>query len=373
MNKTIVVRAGVGAALFALVLTAVAQEAQMALKFAVPETQIKAMGIKTTSLQSSAEAVRASFPAQVTVPPNAEQVISSPVAGLITQILVQQNEQVKPGAPLLRIASPELGSLQLQLLQANARATLLRQTAQREKALFDEGIIPERRVQEAQAALSEGEATLKQAKAALRLSGMPVAIINQVASSGNPQDGLTLVAEKAGVVTEIEAKSGQRVEAATALMHIAQTEKLWLDIQIPVSDGSHWLPGTAVRVQGRNIAGRVLSSSAMVATGSQTVVLRAELDGQSGAVRPGEFLTVDLPVKSSAGGWDLPLTAVAYDGSAAVVFVRTQDGFEARPVKVSASAGQMVRVQGALSAGDEVAVSSVVALKGAWLNAKEAP
>ena len=370
MNKKIVARAGVGAALFATALTAMAAGA---LKFAVPENQIKAMGIKTTPLQSNAEAVRASFPAQVMVPPNAEQVISSPVAGLITQILVQQNERVKPGAPLLRIASPELGSLQLQLLQAKARATLLRQTAQREKSLFDEGIIPERRVQDAQAALSEGEATFKQAKAALRLSGMPVATINKVAATGNAQDGVTLVAEKAGVVTEIEVKSGQRVEAASALMHIAQTEKLWLDIQVPASDRSNWQPGTAVRVQGRNIAGRVLSSSAMVAAGSQTMVLRAELDGHGGSVRPGEFLTVDLPVKTSAGGWDLPLTAVSYDGSAAVVFVRTEDGFEARPVQVSASAGQRVRVQGALSAGDAVAVSSVVALKGAWLKAKEAP
>ena len=156
-------------------------------------------------------------------------------------------------------------------------------------------------------------------------------------------------------------------------MHIVQTGTLWLDIQAPVAESGTWQPGTVVRVQGRKLAGKVLSSSAMVAAGSQTVVLRAELDGQSGEVRPGEFLTVDLPVKTSAEGWDLPLTAVAYDGSAAVVFVRTKEGFEARPVKVSASAGQMLRVQGALTAGDEVAVSSVVALKGAWLNAKEAP
>lgn len=370
MTKKIVARACVGTALFAFALTSAAEQP---LKFVVPDNQIKAMGIKTMPLQNSGEAVRASFPAQVMVPPDAEQVISSPVAGLITQVLVQQNQVVKPGAPLLHIASPELGSLQLQLLQASARATLLRQTEQREKQLFDEGIIPERRLQEAQAALSEGEATLKQTKAALRLSGMPVATINKVAASGDPQDGLTLVAEKAGVVTEIEVKSGQRVEAASALMHIAQTEKLWLDIQVPVTDSANWQPGTAVRVQGRDLAGRVLSSSAMVAPGSQTVVLRAELDGQNGKVRPGEFLTVDLPMKATAGGWDLPLTAVAYDGGSAVVFVRTQDGFEARPVKVSASAGQQVRVQGSLAAGDQVAVSSVVALKGAWLNAKEAP
>ena len=38
---------------------------------------------------------------------------------------------------------------------------------------------------------------------------------------------------------------------------------------------------------------------------------------------------------------------------------------------VAARAGQLVRVQGELKTGEQIAVSSVVALKGAWLNAKE--
>ena len=173
--------------------------------------------------------------------------------------------------------------------------------------------------------------------------------------------------EAAGVITEIEASIGQRVNSADALVHIARTDKLWLDIQIPASNGAHWQPGTAVKVQGREITGQVLSSSAMVASGSQTLLLRAQLDGKPGDLRPGEFVTVDLPVNATTGGWDLPLVAVAHDGALAVVFVRTADGFEARPVTVLASAGQRVRVQGTLDAGDAVAVSGVVALKGAWL------
>ena len=288
-----------------------ASAADQPVRFVVPDSQIKALGIKTTTLQNSAESVRASFPAQVTVPPNAEQVVSSPVAGLITNILVEQNQLVRLGAQLLRIASPELGELQLQLLQADTRATLARQTVQREKKLFDEGIIPERRLQEAQAAASEGEAALTLAKAALRLAGMTGTTINQVVASGDPEDGVTIVARKAGVVTEIEVTTGQRVSAASALMHIAQTDTLWLDIQVPVTDSAAWQPGTAVRVQGRDISGRVLSSSAVVSSGSQTVVLRAELDGMKGELRPGEFVTVELPVKATPGAgisrWPLSL------------------------------------------------------------------
>lgn len=350
--------------------TSVTQAADRPARFAVPNNQIQALGIQTAPLQPQAEPVRASFPAQVAIPPNAEQVISSPVAGLVSQLLVQQNQVVRSGAPLIRIASPEFGQLQLQLLQASARATLARQAAQREQQLFDEGIIPQRRVQEAQAGLKEGEAALKQAKAALRLMGIPAATIEQIAASGNPQDSMTLVATQSGIVTEIAVKTGQRVDSASPLLHVAQTDILWLDIQVPVAESTHWQPGTRLKVQGHDIAARILSSSPTVSPGSQTVVLRAIIEGKAGHVRPGEFLTVELPAMATAGGWDLPLSATAHDGNQAYVFVRTSDGFEARPVKVVASAGQRVRVQGPIKAGEQVAVSGIVALKGAWLNGK---
>ena len=67
----------------------------------------------------------------------------------------------------------------------------------------------------------------------------------------------------------------------------------------------------------------------------------------------------------------MPLSAVAHDGDQAYLFVRTADGFKARPVKVVVSVGQRVRVQGPVKAGEQIAVSGVVALKGAWLDPKE--
>jgi RND family efflux transporter MFP subunit len=352
-------------------LAPTAQAADQAVKFTVPSSQIQALGIQTAPLRSQAGPVKASFPAQVVVPPTAEQIVSSPVAGLVAQLLVQQNQVVRSGTPLVRIASPELGQLQLQLLQASARATLARQAAKREQALFDEGLIPQRRVQEAQAGLSEAEATLNQARAALRLSGMPAATIQRIAASGKPQDSITLTATQAGIVTEIAVTPGQRVEAATALLHVAQIDSLWLDIQLPVSASANWLPGTKLKVQGREVTARILSASPTVASGSQTVVLRAAVEGKTSQVRPGEFVTVELPLAAAQGSWSVPLSAVAHDGKQAYLFIRTPNGFEGRPVQVMASAGQQVRVQGALQEGEQIAIRGVVALKGAWLNAKE--
>lgn len=349
------------------------QAGDQPVRFEVPDSQIEAMGIQTTALRTGAGSIKSSFPAQVVVPIQAEQVVSSPVSGLVSQLLVEQNQIVRPGTPLIRIASPELGQLQLQLLQASARATLARQAAQRERSLYEEGIIPQRRVQEAQAALKEAQAALLQAKAALRLSGMPAETIARVLATGTPQDSVALTAAQNGIVTAVMVRPGQRLDNMTALLNLAQTEVLWLDIQLPVSERGNWRAGTRVKatVAGHETDAEILSVSPTVSANSQTILLRAAVDGRSGEIRPGEFVTVELPVAAGQPGWDLPLAAVAHDGDQAYVFVRAAGGFEARPVTVIARAGQQIRVQGELKEGEEIAISSVVALKGAWLDAKE--
>ena len=355
-----------------LAWSSVAGAAERPANFKVSDQQMQTLGIQVAPLENKAAQVVVNLPAQVILPPNREQVVSAPIAGLAVQLFVQQNQVVKQGAPLLRITSPELGQLQLQLLQTSSRATLAQQAAQRERALFDEGIIPQRRVQETHAALQESQAALNQAKSALRLTGFPESTIARITASGKLEDGLTLHATKPGTVVSMDVKLGQRVDASTALLRLAQTDIFWLEIQAPTADAVNWQPGSKLKIQGRNSTARIASVGSSVAAGSQTVALRAVVESGASGLRLGEFVTVELPLPVVSAGWDVPLAAVAHDGDQAYVFVRGAGGFDARPVKVTASAGQRVRIQGALKAGETIAVGGVVALKGAWLEEKGA-
>lgn len=360
-----------------LSLPALSAERSAMLK--VSEAQMQAMGITAQPLQTAGAHVAASFPAQVVVPPGGERIVSAPLTALVEQVFVQPGQLVKAGAPLLRIASAELGQAQMQLAQAAVRARLAQQTLAREQSLFGEGIIPERRVQEAKAALTQAQAEVGQARASLRLIGMPQVAMDKVASAGLAQDGLTLSAPQAGTVTEIAVRPGQRVEASSLLLRLVRSGAVGLEIQVPAAQASAYPVGTTLTVVGANTPAHVVSSSPIVAPGSQTSTLRAAVDDPRAltTLRPGEAVTVQMGFSKSssgadtAGTWTIPLPAVAYDGQKAHVFVKTPEGFEARSVQVLSSAGQLVRVQGALKAGDSVAVSGVIALKGAWL--KEAP
>ncbi len=340
-----------------------------AIAFPFTPVQQTALGITTVPLRAHADAVVLGLPAQVTVPANREQIVSAPLAGLAVSLFVVPHQTVKRGAPLLRIVSPELGALQLQLMQATSRASLARRALQREQSLFKEGIIAERRVVEAQAALVDADATRQQAGAALRLAGMAPAAIARVAASGKPEEGVTLHATQAGIVTAVEVKPGQRVEPSTVLLRVAQTDQLALEIQAPAAQAANWRIGSKVSLQDRTGTATVASISPVVSGASQTVALRADVAAGSD-LRPGELVTVRLPLAAGSAGWDVPLAALAHDGQQAFVFVRTSAGFDARAVKVLGSAAQRVRVAGALKEGELVAVSGVVALKAAWLASK---
>ena len=354
---------------------AAARAAERPTRVPVAEPQIAALGIRTLRLENTAEAVSVNYPAQVVVPPNAEYIVSAPLGGMVTRLLVEHNQTVAKGAPLVRIASPELGQWQMNLLQARARATLARQAAAREQELFNEGIVPQRRLQEAQTALAEAEAALRQAKSALRLAGMDAATIDHIAASGDLHDTVTLTARQAGLVSEINVKPGQQVDAVTPMLRIVQTDVLWLEIKAPASDRAQWRPGAHLTVAGHPaVAATLLQGPGAVVPGTQSMTVYARVDKTDGGLRLGELTSVGLPVSAGQPGvWDIPLAAVAYDGAQAYVFVRDKDGFTARPVRVLASAGQRVRVQGELKAGDSIAIAGVAALKGAWLTDAGAP
>ncbi len=335
-------------------------------EFAVSAAQLKTLGVTLLKLDQPGAIAGMAYAAKVMLPPGQEQVVSAPVAGVVDQLLVGEQQAVKAGQPLLRLNSPQFGEMQLKLLEAASRARLSQKTLQREKSLLAEGIIPERRVQEAEAAAQDDTARQRQAEAALRLAGIDAASIQRIAAGGTVQDGVVVRARAAGVVLGIDIKPGQRVQEADALLRLASLQTLWLDIAMPADRQPATLAKAAtIQIVGRDAVAMPLSVGAVVSD-SQTVTLRARVTRGAERLRPGEVVQAQVPFAANAAGWALPLAAVARQDDQAFVFVRTDKGFVARPVSVVSRAGASVQVAGDLKPGQEVATASVIALKAAW-------
>lgn len=336
-------------------------------QFPFTEAQIKALGVRLSVLSESGMVTGPAYPATVELPPSSEHIVSAPAAGLVRQIPVRINDVVTRGQIVARLISPDLGATQLQLVHAATRTRLARQTATRERSLHKEGIIPLRRVQEADAQLAEAQAILSQSQAALELAGMARSDITRVLRSGKFDNNLALRAPATGAVIEINVKPGQRIAAADPLLRIADTATLWLEVRAPADTARTWAKGALLHVAGRDAQARILSTDTAVDPASQTVAVRALVVSGAQQLRPGEAVKAIAPAPDLGNGWNIPLSALARDGARAVVFVRTAQGFDARPVEVVASAGQRARVRGRLAAGDRIAIAGVVALKAAWL------
>lgn len=350
-----------------LLIGSAALAASPASEFAVTAPQMQSLGVSLQKLEQPAEIRGMAYPAKVVVPPDQEQVVSAPVGGVVDQLLIADQQAVKAGQPLLRLTSPQYGELQLKLLESASNARLAKKTLDRERQLFGEGIIPERRVQEAEAAAQRDQSRLLHAQAALRLAGIDAATIARIADGGALQDGLVVRARTAGLVLGVEVKPGQRVQEADALVRLASVQQLWLDIQIPADRQARGLPKPGqIKVSGRAVTATPMSVGAMVSE-SQTVTLRSRVTSGVALLRPGELVQAEVPFAANSAGWALPLQAIARQDGQAYVFVRTGKGFAAQPVTVVSSAGQSVQVTGDLKTGQEVATNSVIALKAAWL------
>ncbi len=337
--------------------------AERASEFPVSQEQMRALGIELIEIQTGPNSGGATFPAVVVLPPQGQRAVSAPLAGLVSQVLVEENAAVSKGTPVMVLASPELAQLQLALVQATNRARLAARSLARERALLHDGIIPARRVQEAEAAAGDSQAGLAQARAALQLAGIDDGEIDALTKGGRMHNELIVTADMAGVVVEIASTAGQRVAAADLLLRIAAVDRLWIDVQVPSMQAAQWPRGTKLVVSGGSEA-RVLSAS-VVAAGSQLVTLRAELIGHNANLRPGEFVQAELPVAADA--WEIPLSALARHNNQAYVFVRAGEHFIATPVMLLSNSGQRAKVRGDLQPGQKIAAASVISLKAAWL------
>jgi cobalt-zinc-cadmium efflux system membrane fusion protein len=231
LNRRALLRCAQG--LFALTAVCTAS-AQNSSDFAVTPAQMQSLGVRLLKLEQPAAIGGQAFPARVVLPPSQEYVLSAPVAGVVDQLLVSRERQ-RPGRPTPAAAGePGAGRTATQTERGGLQTGSLRPRSSASSCCSPKASFPQRRVQEAESAAAEEQARQRHAEAALRLAGMDAAAIKRVAEGGAMQDALVLRARAPGIVVKLAAKPGMRAQGADALVRIADTRKLWLDIQVPV-------------------------------------------------------------------------------------------------------------------------------------------
>jgi cobalt-zinc-cadmium efflux system membrane fusion protein len=307
----------------------------------------------------------------VVLPAQQSDVVSMPVAGVVQAVLVAPMQSVRAGQAVARIMSPQLVEWQREWLLAAAQARLAQSKAQRDEQMFAEGIVSEHRRNESRAQSEMAALAERERRQALRLAGMGEAELAAAASTSALSPLLTLTAPVAGMVLEISATPGQRLEAGIPVARLGRSGRLAIELQASSQQGRQLRVGDVLVVEGCKLPARVTAISSQLSAATQGVQLRAELTGREDCLRINQFVQARWQGSPARAGeapiLSVPAAAVVQHAGQTYVFVRQSQGFRAVAVTTGPGGGDDTPILSGLKAGDEVAVKGVVAIKGAWL------
>lgn len=333
--------------------------------------QAQHLGIRTAKPEEVAALPLARAPARVVLPPQKEFVVSSPQVGVISNVAVPLGVKVKKGEVLARIQSPDLLTLQRELLDAASDFSLARARLKRDETLLEEGIISRLRWQETKGDFDKAQAALQAAEQTLAASGLGRSEIQRLENDRQLSSLVEVRAPIDGVVLERLAVVGQRVDRLTPLFRIGKLDELWLEVDMPQERLHEVKIGDRISVENFRATARIIEVGQHVDPRSQTALVRAVVEQGGDELRPGMQINVQLMHKSTDLIFRVPVAAVfSYEGKN-YVFVKTAGGFEAREVAVAGQEPYNVVVHEGLRPGEEVAVQGVAALKAAWLGMGE--
>lgn len=329
MNKRLLMVSSMTTA--ALLLGAMVSSAQMA----------KPTVITAPVTESPLAATRA---LQGTVVPADEAALATRLSGRLKQV-ANLGTKVKLGDVVARLddaqAALAVQREQARLARLRAERDLADRQVQRLQSLSD--AIPLAQRDEARARADVLNAQLAEAEVALRLAELDLA-------------ETTIRAPFAGVVSAQLKHAGEQAAAGEAIVQLTNTERLELDLAVPVDLAAWAKPGDALLV-GEGDAAQPAAVRALVPGPAQSRQLHARLKLDRMFRDPiGAALSVRWPSAKAQVALTVPADAIVRRPEGTHL-VRIQSGKAERvPVTLSAEAGLRVAVIGAVKPGDQVVV-----------------
>jgi len=174
-----------------------------------------------------------------------------------------------------------------------------------------------------------------------------------------------------GTVIEKHVALGEAADRDRDVFLIADLSTVWIDLTVYQRDLDRVRSGQPVRLYiGHDRVTEVDSIdyaidyvSPVLDPHTRTATARVELENVEGTWRPGMFVTAEVVVATEEVGVGVPTTALFTLDGDTVVFVETDHGFEPRGVQVGRRGSTAVEVVAGLAPGTPVVVSGGFTLK----------
>ena len=282
------------------------------------------------------------------------------LAGLVESVSANAGDRVRRGQVLAVLSSHELASQRSELLAAGKRLELARVTLQREKKLWEEKISAQQDYLQASAAVQEAEIAEQSARQKL-------AALGATATSAGNLTRYEIRAPIDGVITEKKISAGQVLKDDADIFVVADLSSVWVEVTVQAKDLNVVKAGQKAIVRATSFPaeaeGKVSYVGALVGEQTRAAKARIVLPNPRGLWRPGLPVNVELTADEVEVPLAVTTDAVQTLREGSVVFGRYGDKFEARPLELGRSDGEMVEVLSGLEPGERYAARNSFVIK----------
>ncbi len=308
-------------------------------------SQERALGVTYTQVSRSALETTVRTVGQIEASEENLAEVTPKVDGFVERLFVATTgEPVRRGQALLTLYSPELVSVQEELL-----------TAIRLRDRFEPGAGPARQ---------NADRMVEAARRRLSWWDISDAQVERLVASGTITKTLTLVSPVGGIVLDKSVVEGQKVSAGQPLYRVADLSEVWVEGDVFEKDIRFVTEGAMAHIEvdaypGRHYMGTVSFVYPVVDRGSRTNRVRVRLTNPDLDLKPGMFATIFFDVRIDDDAVVVPTEAVVVTGVRNLVFVREPNGMlRPQEVVLGPSAGGRVEILEGLTPGEEIVASA---------------
>jgi cobalt-zinc-cadmium efflux system membrane fusion protein len=180
----------------------------------------------------------------------------------------------------------------------------------------------------------------------------------------------------AGQVAERKADLGMAVgrdNLETELFVIVDLERVWIEAAVTPSNLPAIKIGQHAIVTARGVSdaaqGKIVFISPLVDKDSRSARVVIEITNLDGLWRPGSFVTATITTDEIRVPLAVPESAIQSVNNEKVIFVRTPEGFEKRPITTGRTDERLVEIVEGLQPEDLIAITNTFVLKAELLKA----
>lgn len=327
--------------------------------------------VRTAAVRASDGMMTVSLPATTTAFEAAN--IFARTSGYIEKRYVDIGDQVKAGTLLADITAPELDHQiaqaqatltqdQATLHQTEASHELARVTNARDSDLVKQGWLTLQQGDNDRLTLAAQDSAVDVAKSNVAAQQAQIGILSQEKAYQR------VVAPFDGVVTQRYIDNGSLVQSGSTMMFtMMRSDVIRIQLYVPQDEAFGVAPGVQAvvhvpEIPNRGFPGTVTRIARALQPGSRTLLTEIDVPNSDGALSPGIYCIVDLHIPRKTPSVVVPADAIVFNENGLHVAVVDNGTVRLQRISIARDFGKEVEVQQGLKAGDRVVLNPMVDL-----------